>query len=140
MSYEHDEDYELRMDAKADYYNDMAFEADPSYKYHCGGFSNYSGPCGASDCGDCRNGAPPWEEDDVDEDEDEENTVSEFDRLRAEYLSAIKILDAVKSRVQTPTMARLVPGLEMGVKMARAAVARIDSNHAIDVHHKGSEA
>lgn len=34
------------------------------YQYHCGGFASYDGPCGASDCGDCRNGAPPWEEQD----------------------------------------------------------------------------
>lgn len=33
-----------------------------SYKYNCGGFASYAGPCGASDCGDCRNGPPPWEE------------------------------------------------------------------------------
>ena len=123
MSYEHDEDYELRMDAKADYYNDMAFEASPSYKYHCGGHANYSGPCGASDCGDCRNGAPPWEEEEdqlAADDAEEEDAV--FDKLRDEYLSAIATLNAVKSREQTPTMARLIPGLEMGVKMARAAL------------------
>ena len=32
------------------------------YRYNCGGFASYDGPCGASDCGSCRNGPAPWEE------------------------------------------------------------------------------
>jgi hypothetical protein len=32
------------------------------YKYNCGGWASYSGPCGASDCGSCRNGSPDEEE------------------------------------------------------------------------------
>ena len=35
------------------------------YKFHCGGAANWSGPCGASDCGTCRNGPAPWEDDDT---------------------------------------------------------------------------
>lgn len=71
--YENDAAYEARMDAKADYEQDMATEKSHTYKYNCGGRANYSGPCGASDCGSCRNGAPPWEQDE-DEDEDEEQS------------------------------------------------------------------
>lgn len=61
--YDYDAAYEARMDAKADYEQDMAMEKSRAYKYNCGGFASYHGPCGASDCGSCRNGAPPWEED-----------------------------------------------------------------------------
>jgi hypothetical protein len=32
-----------------------------TYRYSCGGFANYSGPCGALDCGSCH---PSWEEED----------------------------------------------------------------------------
>ena len=37
------------------------------YKYNCGGFASYSGPCGAPDCGSCRNGSPPMDSDDAEE-------------------------------------------------------------------------
>ena len=53
--------YDTRDQARAD----AQAEADtdePGYRYHCGGHSNRTGPCGASDCGSCRNGLPPWEE------------------------------------------------------------------------------
>ena len=39
------------------------------YRYSCGGFASWHGPCGASDCGSCRNGAPPWEEEEEEEEE-----------------------------------------------------------------------
>lgn len=67
-----DEEYDRRMDLRDEYAAEMAEEKNRTYKYNCGGFSNYTGPCGASDCGSCRNGTPPWEE----EEEDEEQTVS----------------------------------------------------------------
>jgi len=46
-----------------------------TYTYSCGGFASYHGPCGASDCGSCRNGAPPWEME-ADEDEDDAEMTS----------------------------------------------------------------
>lgn len=70
MSYE---DYEE--DNRAEYAQEMYEDKRQTYKYHCGGFSNYSGPCGASDCGSCRNGTPPWEEDEG-KDEGEKQTTS----------------------------------------------------------------
>jgi hypothetical protein len=60
-----------------DYYSDQAYDArdqaradaqaeadtdEPGYRYFCGGHTSRTGPCGASDCGSCRNGLPPWEE------------------------------------------------------------------------------
>lgn len=51
-------------DAKAEYAAEMAEQKRRTYKYNCGGFASYHGPCGASDCGSCRNGPPPWEEED----------------------------------------------------------------------------
>lgn len=33
-----------------------------TYKYNCGDRT-----CGAPDCGSCRNGPPPWEEDEEEE-------------------------------------------------------------------------
>lgn len=48
---------------------EMAEERAQTYRYNCGGWGNYSGPCGASDCGSCRNGPAPWEERDDEEDE-----------------------------------------------------------------------
>jgi hypothetical protein len=70
--YEDDSAYEARMDARAEYADEIAEERSRTYKYHCGGFASYSGPCGASDCGSCRNGAPPWEDE---EEDDEERSV-----------------------------------------------------------------
>lgn len=48
-------------------------ERTPRYKYNCGGLASWSGPCGASDCGSCRNGPAPWEEDDDDDEDDDDN-------------------------------------------------------------------
>jgi hypothetical protein len=79
--YEDDARYEARMDARDEY----AEEKSHTYKYNCGGLSNYSGPCGASDCGSCRNGAPPWEEED-EEDEEQKN------------VSSVKLVIARKAR------------------------------------------
>ena len=55
--YEDDRAYEARLDAAAE-------RGRTTYRYNCGGRANYNGPCGASDCGSCRNGAPPWAEED----------------------------------------------------------------------------
>lgn len=60
-------DYE---DARAEYAAEMAEEKRRTYKYNCGGFASYYGPCGASDCGSCRNGPPPWEEEEEEEEHD----------------------------------------------------------------------
>ena len=64
-----DERYEARWEAR----REAAEEEDEghTYKYDCGGVRNHSGPCGAPDCGSCRNGAPPWEDDDDDDNDDE---------------------------------------------------------------------
>tara|TARA_R110000850_G_scaffold873_1_gene5032 strand:+ start:264 stop:482 length:219 start_codon:yes stop_codon:yes gene_type:complete len=66
-----DERYEARMEAKREYAEE---EPRHVYKYNCGGPRAYDGPCGAPDCGYCRNGPPPWEDEDEDEDEDEEGS------------------------------------------------------------------
>lgn len=64
--YENDETYERRANLRAEY----ARERSHSYRYHCG-----ERTCGASDCGSCRNGTPPWEE------EDEEDRTAARSRL-----------------------------------------------------------
>ncbi len=69
MSYDDDRD-DARAEARAE-------RARTSYRYNCGGASSWSGPCGASDCGSCRNGPAPWEEDEDDEDEDEDGETAE---------------------------------------------------------------
>jgi len=72
MSYDYDdEEYDRRQDIRDEYAAEMAEEKGRTYKYNCGGASSWSGPCGASDCGSCRNGAPPWEEDDSEENSEE---------------------------------------------------------------------
>lgn len=65
---ESDARYEARMDAKRDE------SAQPTYFYNCGGPRAYDGPCGTPDCGYCRNGEMPYDDEDEDEDEDEEST------------------------------------------------------------------
>ena len=58
---------QFRSEAHYDEYMDMKAEAAyerrrTSYRYHC-----RDRMCGASDCGNCRNGAPPWEEEEEEE-------------------------------------------------------------------------
>jgi len=54
----------------ADLANDFESTSTRRYRYNCGGHRTYSGPCGASDCGSCRNGTPPWEEEEEEEEEE----------------------------------------------------------------------
>ena len=70
MTYRDDDRDDARAEARAE-------RARTSYRYNCGGASSWSGPCGASDCGSCRNGPAPWEEDEDDEDEDEDAETAE---------------------------------------------------------------
>tara|TARA_R110000751_G_scaffold28003_3_gene73494 strand:+ start:19892 stop:20395 length:504 start_codon:yes stop_codon:yes gene_type:complete len=75
MGYRDDDRDDARAEARAE-------RARTSYRYNCGGASSWSGPCGASDCGSCRNGPAPWEEEEEDdEDEDEDGETAQTDAL-----------------------------------------------------------
>ena len=52
------------------YENEYESDSPRHYPYNCGGYSAYDGPCGASDCGSCRNGPPPWEEEEEENEEE----------------------------------------------------------------------
>jgi len=76
--YDYD-DYDERMEARAE-------ARSRSYRYNCGGFASYDGPCGAPDCGSCRNGAPPWEEDE--DGEEDETCFSSYHIASRDYPEA----------------------------------------------------
>jgi len=52
-----------------------------SYKYNCGGFASWDGPCGASDCSSCRNGSDGGE----DESTEKETTQVTFHIARTAF-------------------------------------------------------
>jgi hypothetical protein len=85
-----DEEYDRRQDLRDEYAAEMAEEKSQGYKYHCS-----DRMCGASDCGNCRNGAPPWEAEDDDGSIDTErpwlaDSGYDFDRDNGEWSKTLR--------------------------------------------------
>jgi D-serine deaminase-like pyridoxal phosphate-dependent protein len=68
-----DMDEDARMDLRDEYADEMAEHKARKRRYRCGGYSSYTGHCGATDCDTCH---PGYSDDEDETDEDELLTAS----------------------------------------------------------------